>query len=326
VGAGPARVISLRQHAVSLVAVFLALAVGVILGSGLLSDTLVSGLRDDKDDLNAQLQEQYERANRLDARLSAADEFEATIAPRVVRDELRDRTVLVVTTPDTDPGDLDATVRTVEAAGGRITARLALTDTFLDVSAGDLLRSTVAQVVPAGVQLNTGAVDPGSLAGDLLGAVLLVDPATGDTRGTPEERVLTLNTLRSGGFVTYEDGAVEPAQATVVVTGERAATDEQSAAGGNRGALLARFAAAVDTRGAGTVLAGRPGAATGSGPIAVVRADAALSSAVSTVDDLDRESGRITTVLALREQLDGGSGRYGTGPAAAAVTVGSAAR
>jgi len=41
-------VISLRHHAISLAAVFLALAVGVVLGSGLLSDTLVSGLRDDK--------------------------------------------------------------------------------------------------------------------------------------------------------------------------------------------------------------------------------------------------------------------------------------
>lgn len=37
--------ISLRQHALSLAAVFLALAVGVVLGSGFLSDTLLSSLR-----------------------------------------------------------------------------------------------------------------------------------------------------------------------------------------------------------------------------------------------------------------------------------------
>ena len=40
--------ISLRSHAISLAAVFLALAIGVVLGSGLLSNTLLSGLRDDK--------------------------------------------------------------------------------------------------------------------------------------------------------------------------------------------------------------------------------------------------------------------------------------
>ena len=42
--------ISLRQHAISLAAVFLALAIGVVLGSGVLSDTLLSGLRDQKKD------------------------------------------------------------------------------------------------------------------------------------------------------------------------------------------------------------------------------------------------------------------------------------
>ena len=47
--------ISLRSHAISLAAVFLALAIGVALGSGLLSNTLLSGLRDDKHDLQNQI-------------------------------------------------------------------------------------------------------------------------------------------------------------------------------------------------------------------------------------------------------------------------------
>ena len=57
----------------------------------------------------------------------------------------------------------------------------------------------------------------------------------------------------------------------------------------------------------------------------MVRADAALSAALTTVDNIDREAGKITTVLALREQLGGKSGRYGTGPSSAAVTVGAPA-
>jgi len=47
--------ISLRSHAISLAAVFLALAIGVALGSGLLSNTLLSGLRDDKHELQNQI-------------------------------------------------------------------------------------------------------------------------------------------------------------------------------------------------------------------------------------------------------------------------------
>ena len=314
----------MRHHAVSLVAVFLALAVGIVVGSGLLSGSLVSGLRDDKSEMRRELQDAEDRAARLGGQLLAADGFDATVAPRVVRDVLTDRTVLLVTTPDADPADVDALIRTVADAGGRVTGRLALTDSFVGAAGADQLRTTVTNVIPAGVELQTGAIDPGSLAGDLLGAVLLVDPATGEGRSTPEERALALTTLRSGGYIGYDDAEVTPAQTALVLTGEPDA--DSDAAGGNRGALVARFAAALDTRGAGAVLAGRPGAAVGNGAVAVVRADAALSSGLSTVDNLDREAGRITTVLGLREQLDGGAGRYGTGPGASAVTVGSSAR
>ena len=47
--------ISLRTHAISLAAVFLALAIGVALGSGLLSNTVLSGLRDDKQEMQNQI-------------------------------------------------------------------------------------------------------------------------------------------------------------------------------------------------------------------------------------------------------------------------------
>jgi hypothetical protein len=58
-------VISLRSHAISLAAVFLALAVGVLLGSGLLSNTLLSGLRDDKAELQNQINGLTDEKNAL---------------------------------------------------------------------------------------------------------------------------------------------------------------------------------------------------------------------------------------------------------------------
>ncbi|GGG11114.1 hypothetical protein GCM10007304_26470 [Rhodococcoides trifolii] len=309
----------MRQHAISLAAVFLALAVGVVLGSGLLSGSVLSGLRDDKSDLQNQLNSLQDNNNALGEQLNAADGFDAAVAGRVVAGSLTGRTVLVVTTPDADPGDLDAVNRIVADAGGSVTGRVGLTDSFVSASSGDDLRTRLTNVVPAGIQLRTGAVDQGSLAGDLLGSVLLLNPQTAEPQSTPEEMGLALDTLRSGGFITYDDNAVQPAQLAVVLTGSA----ESNADDGNRGAIVARFAGAFDGRGAGTVLAGRPGAAQGSGPIAVVRSDAGLSSGLSTVDDVDRQSGRITVALALGEQLNGASGRYGTGPNATAVTVGA---
>ena len=69
-------------------------------------------------------------------------------------------------------------------------------------------------------------------------------------------------------------------------------------------------------------MAARDGAATGTAALAVIRSDKSLSSAVSTVDDIDAESGRITAVLALQDLINGGrSGQYGVGQGATAVTL-----
>ncbi|GAA4483679.1 copper transporter [Rhodococcus olei] len=310
--------ISLRQHAISIAAIFLALAVGVVLGSGTLSDSLLSGMRDDKTQLQNQINDLHDQKNQLTEQLAAGDGFDSAVAGRVVRDALAQRTVVIVTTPDADPGDLDGITRLIGAAGGTVTGRVALTESFVDAANGDQLRTTVTNVIPAGIQLRTGAVDQGSLAGDLLGSVLLLNGQTAQPQSTPEELALALEALRAGGFVAYDNGTVKPAQLAVVLTG-----DGQTGDGGNRGSIVARFAGALDGRGAGTVLVGRPDSAQGNGPIAVVRSDTALSAGLSTIDDVDRESGRITTVLALQEQLGGGAGRYGSGPNATAITVGA---
>ncbi|HEX2401093.1 MAG TPA: copper transporter, partial [Mycobacterium sp.] len=80
--------ISLRTHAISLAAVFLALAVGVVLGSGLLSNTLLSGLRDDKHELQNQINTLTDDKNALNEKLNAAGEFDAQMAPRILHDTL----------------------------------------------------------------------------------------------------------------------------------------------------------------------------------------------------------------------------------------------
>ncbi|MGW5726369.1 copper transporter [Nocardia beijingensis] len=307
--------ISLRQHAISIVAIFLALAIGVVLGSQTLAADLLSGLRADKADLRQQVDSLTERNRQLDEHSAAAERFIAGSSGRILGGTLADRGVVVFTTPDADPADVEAVSRALAAAGAAVTGRIALTEAFADATEGDRMRTALTNVIPAGAQLRTGAVDQGSMAGDLLGLVLLLDPASGQTRSTPEELGLVLETLRGGGFLAYGDTPVRPAQLAVVITGDAAA------AGDGAGPNIARFAGALRGRGAGVVLAGRAGTADGQGPIAVVRADAALAAQVSTVDNVERELGRVTTVLALGEQLNGGAGRYGTGAKAASLTL-----
>jgi hypothetical protein len=91
---------------------------------------------------------------------------------------------------------------------------------------------------------------------------------------------------------------------------------------GNQGATVARFAAGLAPHGSGTVVAGRDGSASGTAAVAVTRSDAALSSTVSTVDDVNAQSGRITTMLALGDLINRGRpGQFGVGQGASSVTL-----
>jgi hypothetical protein len=85
---------------------------------------------------------------------------------------------------------------------------------------------------------------------------------------------------------------------------------------------VARFAAALAPHGSGVLLAGRDGSSAGTAAVAVARADAAVTSAISTVDDVNAEAGRITTVLGIADLINGGhAGQYGTGHGATSLTV-----
>ncbi|MGV0723556.1 copper transporter [Mycolicibacterium elephantis] len=310
--------ISLRTHAISLAAVFLALAIGVALGSGLLSNTVLSGLQDDKRDLQVKIDTLNTDKNALNEKLSAVEEFDAQMSPRILRDTMKDKSVVLFRTPDAADGDVDALTRLIGQAGATVTGTIELTQEFVTANSADKLLSVVnSPIVPAGKQLSTTSVDQGSQAGDLLGITLLInkDPKVAPVDDAQRETVLA--TLRDTGFITYGDQRMGAADTALIVTGGALGDDA-----GNRGSTVARFAAGLAPHGSGTVLAGRDGSASGTAAVAVTRSDAGLNSAVSTVDDVDVEAGRITSVLALSDLVNGARpGQYGIGAGATSVTV-----
>ncbi|MBB3604191.1 outer membrane murein-binding lipoprotein Lpp [Mycolicibacterium sp. BK556] len=310
--------ITLRHHAISLAAVFLALAVGVFLGSGVLSDTLLSGLRAEKQDLNKQITTLTDQRNAVNEKLAAADDFDTQMAGRMVRDALAGKSVVLIRTPDADNDDVSAMSRIVGQAGGTVTGTIALTQQFVDANSAEKLRSVVnSSIVPAGAQLSTTMVDQGSQAGDLLGITLLINRKPEIKPADDGQRDTVLAALRETGFVTYQGDHVGAANTAVIVTGGALGDDA-----GNQGSTVARFAAAMAPHGAGTVLAGRDGSAAGTSAVAVARADAGMAADVTTVDDINVESGRITTVLALQSLINGvPAGKYGIGPGATSITL-----
>lgn len=297
--------ISLRYHVLSIAAVFLALAVGVVLGSTTLSRSLLSGLNNENEELVSQVNDLEEGKNAQAARLADADSFATAVGPMAVQGQLAQRTVVLVTTDEASPADRDAVKTLVANAGGTVTGELQLTEAFSDPRRVDQLKDIVVRLLPAGVQLPT-ASDPGTLAGGLLGPLLLISKDNNKPQASAEETAAALAGLTEGGFVKASQG-IRPAQLAVVLTGGAAKGD----GAGDKAAMIARFATQVDRSGAGAVLAGDAGSADGTGAVGVVRADTAATTILSTVDNVHTPAGRVVAVLALREQLAGEAGRYG---------------
>ncbi|VBA57842.1 copper transporter [Mycobacterium attenuatum] len=314
--------ISLRQHAISLAAVFLALAIGVVLGSGFFSDTLLSSLRNEKRDLAAQISGLNDQRNALNEKLSAANTFDTQVLGRIVHDALAGKTVVIFRTPDAKDDDVAMVSKIVGQAGGSVTGTVSLTQEFVEANSAEKLRSVVnSSILPAGTQLSTKLVDQGSQAGDLLGIAMLspVNPANPPAPPVDDaQRDTVFAALRETGFITYQPADhFGVANTGIVITGGGLPADA-----GNQGVSVARFAAALAPHGSGIVLAGRDGSSTGSAAVAVTRADAGMAATVSTVDDVDAAPGRITAILALHDLINGGHpAHYGTGHGATSVTV-----
>jgi copper transport outer membrane protein MctB len=298
--------ISFRYHLVSIAAVFLALAVGVVLGSAGVSDRLLSAVSHQADDLAGQVQTLRAERDGLAAGQRASDEFARRVGPAAVRGLLRGSSVTLVTS-GVDPTDRDAVLALLQQAGATVGGEVALTPAVGDPARGDQLRELTAELLPTGAQL-PAATDTGSLVGGLLGGIVLAP--TGQPQGqpiAPQQADAVLAGLAAAGFVA-PGPRPQPGNVVLVLTGGAL----QGVDAGDAAAVIARLAAQLDRVGGGAVLAGRTGSADATGPVGVARADPGVVQRVSTVDDLQTGAGQVSAVLALREQLDGRAGSYGT--------------
>jgi hypothetical protein len=298
--------ISMRYHIVSLAAVFLALALGIVLGATKISSPLLTGLHGDNAELTASRDELSSTNSRLTERVTGDARFAEVTGPLTVRGTLPNTNVVLITTADADPADRDAVLSLLARADATVTAQLQLTEAFSDPARADEIRSLSAQTLPTGVTL-PAVPQVGAVAGGLLGAVLISGP-DGAVRSTPEQSAAALAAFTSGGFIQVS-GTPVAGRTVIVLTGGAA----DGSATGDRAAAVADLATELKKSASGVVVAGRSGSEGEAGVVGVVRIDTVSSAAVSTVDNVDSAAGRTAAVLALVEQNGGGVGRYGVG-------------
>lgn len=297
--------IDFRYHVVSLVAVFLALAVGVLLGTTQLSGVLSDDLRGQVSQLGADKSALQGELRGLQARARSDDTVTAALAPKLVAGTLRDAKVVLVATAQASDATADGVQRTLEQAGARVTGRVQLTDDYADPRrAADAKSYVTGGGQPAGFQLPESE-DAGVLSGALLSYALLGTKSADPAPAVTSEVLAGFASLR---MLRVDSPQVAAADLAVVVTSGPLTGDDPAA----RVRTLGDLVSALDGAGRGTVVAGTPAAAGKDGLVSAVRADSGLSSAVSTVDHADRPVGQLAAAFALAQQSGGRSGQYGT--------------
>ncbi|WP_030528251.1 copper transporter [Phycicoccus jejuensis] len=304
--------IDFRYHIVSIVSIFLALAVGIVLGAGPLQGEIgstlqneIAGLRTDKADLNEQL-------TTARAGTEARDSFLDAVSGRVYGGALRDRTVAVVVMPGSDAAVSESVTAALGTAGSRVTSTTTVTEDWVSTNAKTVAArdEVVGQVATStGVDTSSGSAAPR----DLLLATLLARTAPAGDDGPDDSTARTgLQALADAGLVSLDAESFSRADLVVVVSGT--VSDGDSSARTATAQQWVALASALDARSRGVVVADDLAAqADGTPVLTVLRDTAAATREVSSVDDAGSPLGVASVVFALVQQDGGSAGQYGLG-------------
>lgn len=197
--------IDFRYHIVSIVAIFLALAIGIVLGAGPLKTTSDAGLRTQVSDLRANSQTLQNSLSSAQAEIQFLDAFGAQAAPSLLADRLAGLQVAVVSLPGADPALAAAVLTSLHQAGATVSVQAQITSSWTDPGHQAALASALhdgARPTPtaaAGIPRQ-----PGSSVGPTAGA------SAGTAGASP-----SASSVPSASATVYSDVAAELAAGLV---------------------------------------------------------------------------------------------------------------
>ena len=298
--------INFRFHLVSIVAVFLALAIGIVMGYGVLGQPTVDTLQDRIDVVEANAEERRVENDELRAQLDQQGTAMEQSAPFSVSDRVGDVRALVLAVRGIDE---DAVARVVELArrgGAEAPGIIWLESKWALESRDDVTALATALGLTA-----TGKRAP--LRADAFDALV-----TRLSTGASSTDTDALRALVDAGFVTLDGaGNDAPAPASLGGIGTRAVLVTGAAADVPARLVVAPIArVAVDEDlplVAGELFPDGTEDAERGDSLTAIRDDDTLEAEVSTVDDVERVEGAVATVLALADLGRGVVGHYGVG-------------
>jgi hypothetical protein len=297
-------VISFRFHLISLVAVFLALGLGVLTGTTVINRGIVTQLENQTEDLSTQLDGVRQEVAELQALRELWSVFGEEVREPLLAGRLAGRRVVVVAQDGTDDGSIDGllvSLRSAAAAPEDVVGPIFLTGRLA-------LRSETERAELAAI-LGVPVTEDAEVLRDQAAALLadrLAFGASGDE---------VLEEMLGAGFLVDEGRHLEeadlralggPGQVVVTVAGGPAGSSL------NPEAFLVPLVEEL-ARDQAVVAAGEPVNGEEEEPpfVSVIRSDGDLASQVATQDNLDQMPGQIGMVVAIEHLLDGVAGHYG---------------
>ena len=298
--------IAIRDRIVSIAAVLLALATGIVLATGPFGSAADDQRAEPADRHRSERLRERLDVLRRTARFEAA--FTAAVTPAIVDQRLSGRSVVVLTLPQARAGVVAAARRTLTDAGARVEPTMRLTQRLLDPANKQLIEELSTQLLGNLVGVS---VPPGAATYERIGALLARALLTDRDAGAPRDAVAAnlLTALHTARLVAPDNNLGRRASLVLIISGAKTGTDETTQA---RNSIVQALARALDAGGDGVVVAGPPQSGAQGGVVWSVRADPPTARLVSTVDVLTLPSGRVSAVYALSQQAHGDSGHYGT--------------
>lgn len=299
--------INFRYHVVSLTAVFLALAIGLVVGTAALNGPVADSLKNQISALNKDNSNKRDQITQYREELNRSQDFATQIAPTVLGGKLAGRKIVVLALPNTSEY-ADDVIAMLTVAGATITAKVTVNDKFFDPNVEfELLdlagQSSQPSIQMEGVPLNSNGVETASAQ---LALALL--QRAGTTQAAPGDVTAVLTAYSKQGYLSVDDKAAGGAEAAVIVSG--APPVDKDAAKKSESAVTMATQLGKDRP---LVIAG-DGVGDGN-LISAVRGDPTLVKTISTVDNASTVDGQVATAMAAVERIvQGRTGQYGLAP------------
>ncbi|MDG6101341.1 copper transporter [Dactylosporangium aurantiacum] len=316
--------INFRYHVVSLAAVFLALAIGLVVGTAAANGPLADDLNNQVNKITDEKEQLRDDLDQSRAELKKNSDFATEVAPMLLNGKLAGRTALLVKIDGSDK-DVDTAADGIAAmlqtAGAKLTGTVTVKEKFTAAASDNTLLDLAESSAPPAI---SGAL-PNNGKGQETSAALLAAVLVADKPGTPQVdgARAVLSAYQSGGYIGLDGDLKTPADVVIVVAGAPATGKDAK----ERNAAALTVVSRLDVALAGDVVVAGLSA---NGLVSSVRDDASIAKDVSTVDNAFTAYGQVAAVMALVERLGGKTGHYGIGngatsllPKTASVTSGS---